>query len=167
MAPEFASFPNLIGPDAAGNYGTNSSYYGQGGKSADFIRDAYNRSAGVPTYEIPKTTPPTPPTPAFNAPGSEVRGYQGPPTPGALRSFSGVGNIMEDLNFNLQVLGAERRTRSATTGQPPGAHPRRRMNALQQILQIFSPTTPPEPPEFIAPTNTRPVGRRSPQQAGS
>ena len=108
-----------------------------------------------------------PPTPAFNAPGSEVRGYQGPPTPGSLRSFSGVGNIMEDLNFNLQVLGAERRTRSATRSQPPEAHPRRRMNALQQILQIFSPTTPPEPPEFIAPTNTRPVGRRSPQQAGS
>lgn len=167
LAPEFASFPNLIGPDAAGNYGTNSSYYGQGGKSADFIRDAYNRSAGVPTYEIPKATPPTPPTPAFNAPGSEVRGYQGPPTPGSLRRFSGVGNIMEDLNFNLQVLGAERRTRSATRGQPPGTNPRRNMNPLQQFLQMLSPTPAPEPPEFIAPTITKPVGRRSPQQSGS
>ena len=108
------------------------------------------------------------PTPAFDAPGSEVRGYQGPPTPGTLRGFSGVGNIMEDLSFNLQVLGAEKRiTRGATRGQPPGTNPRRNMNPLQQFLQIFSPTPAPEPPEFIAPTNTQPVGRRSPQQSGS
>lgn len=33
LAPEFASFPNLIGPDAKGRVGTNTSYYGQGGKS--------------------------------------------------------------------------------------------------------------------------------------
>ena len=108
------------------------------------------------------------PTPAFDAPGSEVRGYQGPPTPGTLRGFSGIGNIMEDLNFNLQVLGAERRiTRGATRGQPPGTNPRRNANPLQQFLQMFSPTPAPEPPEFIAPTITKPVGRRSPQQSGS
>ena len=112
--------------------------------------------------------PSVPPTPAFNSPGSEVRGYQGPPTPGSLRGFSGVSNMMEDLNFNLQVLGAERRvTRGVTRGQPPGTNPRRNMNPLQQFLQLFSPTPAPEPPEFIAPTITKPVGRRSPQQSGS
>ena len=44
LAPEFASFPNLFGPDARGRYGTNSSYYGQGGKSAEFIRNLYDKS---------------------------------------------------------------------------------------------------------------------------
>ena len=75
---------------------------------------------------------------------------------------------MEDLNFNLQVLGAERRvTRGVTRGQPPGTNPRRNMNPLQQFLQLFSPTPAQEPPEFTAPTITKPVGRRSPQQSGS
>ncbi len=44
LAPEFASFPNLFGPDNKGRVGTNSSYYGQGGKSAQSIRDAFNKS---------------------------------------------------------------------------------------------------------------------------
>ena len=46
LAPEFASFPNLIGPDAQGRVGTNSSYYGQGGKSASAIKKAYTESEG-------------------------------------------------------------------------------------------------------------------------
>jgi muramidase (phage lysozyme) len=46
LAPEFASFPNLIGPDAQGRVGTNSSYYGQGGKSAAEIKKAYGDSTG-------------------------------------------------------------------------------------------------------------------------
>ena len=46
LAPEFASFPNLIGPDAQGNVGTNTSYYGQGGKSAAEIKKAYGDSTG-------------------------------------------------------------------------------------------------------------------------
>ena len=133
-------------------------------KKFDHYRENINRLKPKPEPVKPEE----PPTPAFNAPGSEVRGYQGPPTPGTLRGFSGVGNVLEDLNFNLQVLGAERRiTRGATRGQPPGTNPRRNMNPLQQFLQIFSPTPAPEPPEFIAPTITQPVGRRSPQQSGS
>ena len=44
LAPEFASFPNLFGPDAKGRVGTNSSYYGQGGKSAFAIKKAYGDS---------------------------------------------------------------------------------------------------------------------------
>ena len=46
LAPEFASFPNLFGPDNAGRVGTNSSYYGQGGKSAAFIKASYKRALG-------------------------------------------------------------------------------------------------------------------------
>jgi muramidase (phage lysozyme) len=46
LAPEFASFPNLFGPDSKGNVGTNSSYYGQGGKSAASIKRAYGDSSG-------------------------------------------------------------------------------------------------------------------------
>ena len=46
LAPEFASFPNLIGPDAQGRVGTNTSYYGQGGKSAAEIKRAYGDSTG-------------------------------------------------------------------------------------------------------------------------
>ena len=48
LAPEFASFPNLFGPDAKGVYGTNTSYYGQGGKSKEsimkFYRDYMNKN---------------------------------------------------------------------------------------------------------------------------
>jgi hypothetical protein len=47
LAPEFASFPNLFGPDAKGKYGTNTSYYGQGGKSKEEIKRAYGQSSGM------------------------------------------------------------------------------------------------------------------------
>ena len=43
LAPEFASFPNLMG-DVRYGYGT--SYYGQGGKSAAEIKKAYGDSTG-------------------------------------------------------------------------------------------------------------------------
>ena len=46
LAPEFASFPNLFGPDAQGRVGTNTSYYGQGGKSKEEIKKAYGDSTG-------------------------------------------------------------------------------------------------------------------------
>lgn len=41
LAPEFASFPNLKGPDAQGRTGTNTSYYGQGGKSQEELQNFY------------------------------------------------------------------------------------------------------------------------------
>ena len=47
LAPEFASFPNLFGPDAQGKYGTNTSYYGQGGKTKEEIKRAYGQSSGM------------------------------------------------------------------------------------------------------------------------
>ena len=44
LAPEFASFPNLFGPDFKGRDIQGTSFYGQGGKSAQSIRDAFNKS---------------------------------------------------------------------------------------------------------------------------
>ena len=49
LAPEFASFPNLIGPDEKGRVGTNTSYYGQGGKSAQAIKKYYGETTGEGT----------------------------------------------------------------------------------------------------------------------
>ncbi len=46
LAPEFASFPNLIGPDAQGRVGTKTSYYGQGGKTAEDIKSYYGQATG-------------------------------------------------------------------------------------------------------------------------
>ena len=47
LAPEFASFPNLFGYDHKGRDIQGTSFYGQGGKSADFIKDLYNKSSGM------------------------------------------------------------------------------------------------------------------------
>ena len=44
LAPVFASFPNLFGPDSKGRTGTNTSFYGQGGKSKEAITQYYNSS---------------------------------------------------------------------------------------------------------------------------
>lgn len=44
LAPEFASFPNLKGPDAKGRTGTNTSYYGQGGKSQAALVDYFGKA---------------------------------------------------------------------------------------------------------------------------
>ena len=57
LAPEFASFPNLIGPDAQGRVGTNSSYYGQGGKSKEEIKKAYGQSSGEGGGIAPSSSP--------------------------------------------------------------------------------------------------------------
>ncbi len=43
LAPVFASFPNLFGPDKFGKHGTNTSYYGQGGKSKEQIKEVYKK----------------------------------------------------------------------------------------------------------------------------
>ena len=66
LAPEFASFPNLFGPDAKGRVGTNSSYYGQGGKSASAIKKAYGDSTDVGG----SSTTPSSPTGRQNLPPS-------------------------------------------------------------------------------------------------
>ena len=70
LAPEFASFPNLIGPDAQGRVGTNSSYYGQGGKSKEEIKKAYGQSSGEGGGIAPSSSP-------KSAPGSSSGGSSG------------------------------------------------------------------------------------------
>ena len=49
LAPEWASFPNLIGPDAQGRVGTNTSYYGQGGNTLEELQSSFrgSGSAGI------------------------------------------------------------------------------------------------------------------------
>ena len=62
LAPEFASFPNLFGPDYKGRDIQGTSFYGQGGKSADFIKDLYNKSGGM---KMSPTPPPVIPPPGL------------------------------------------------------------------------------------------------------
>jgi len=78
LAPEFASFPNLFGPDAQGKYGTNTSYYGQGGKTKEEIKRAYGQSSGM--TESQSSTPAT-----MDSSGSEQSDVS-PPEPGNGRS---------------------------------------------------------------------------------
>lgn len=67
LAPVFASFPNLFGPDKFGRYGTKSSYFGQGGKSQEELEkyyrsrlNLYNSSTikSPPTQQIPPPAQP-------------------------------------------------------------------------------------------------------------
>jgi len=70
LAPEFASFPNLFGPDHKGRDIQGTSFYGQGGKSADFIKKAYNNSKQP---DSPKSAPPVIPPPVTSS-KSDVTG---------------------------------------------------------------------------------------------
>lgn len=60
LAPEFASFPNLKGPDSRGRTGTNTSYYGQGGKSQSELVDYFDKAQGTnrSTAQQPQPTQP-------------------------------------------------------------------------------------------------------------
>ena len=53
LAPEFASFPNLFGPDAQGRTGTNTSYYGQGGKTKEDLMQMYDQNLKKPSSDLP------------------------------------------------------------------------------------------------------------------
>ena len=61
LAPTWASFPNLIGPDAQGRVGTRSSYYGQGGKTAEALKQFYQQRLGVYNKRGWGTMPSNPP----------------------------------------------------------------------------------------------------------
>ena len=77
LAPEFASFPNLFGPDAKGRVGTNTSYYGQGGKSKEEIKRAYGASTGEASA-IQTTDAPAPPAPGVIPNENLLPGYAPP-----------------------------------------------------------------------------------------
>ena len=70
LAPEFASFPNLFGPDYKGRDIQGTSFYGQGGKSVDFIKDLYNKSSGM---KMSPTPPPVLPPPGFDFNKNDTR----------------------------------------------------------------------------------------------
>ena len=78
LAPEFASFPNLIGPDNQGRVGTKTSYYGQGGKTAEDIKAYYGQATGQGS-KIEITEPSTQPSiePSGNIPPSISSGSGG------------------------------------------------------------------------------------------
>ena len=69
LAPVFASFPNLMGPDKKGRYGTNTSFYGQGGKKEGEIMDFYSKASSsmTPQKDSPNK-PQTKPKPSVQAP---------------------------------------------------------------------------------------------------
>ena len=62
LAPEFASFPNLFGPDKQGRVGTNSSYYGQGGKSKSEIMKKYTENLQKSEFKQPSSALPLQPS---------------------------------------------------------------------------------------------------------
>ena len=72
LAPEWASFPNLMGPDAQGRTGTNTSYYGQGGKDYETLNKFFTNRSPSPTRADdlsmtpakPIAAAPEPPSPA-------------------------------------------------------------------------------------------------------
>ena len=107
LAPEFASFPNLIGPDAQGRVGTNTSYYGQGGKTAAEIKKAYGDSTGESSaIEIADTqAQPIGPAPAPTASVDQAD------SPGALGSGAGAegeeiaGKLGDFMKANRSEIG--------------------------------------------------------------
>ena len=92
LAPEFASFPNLIGPDAQGRVGTNTSYYGQGGKSAAEIKKAYGDSTGESSAIEMADTQVQPPSLPDEPGSADVSGGEDIKVSG-----SGIVNIGKDL----------------------------------------------------------------------
>ena len=90
LAPEFASFPNLFGPDAQGRVGTNTSYYGQGGKSKEEIKKAYGDSTGessaIELADTQAQPPSLPDEPGDTSGGGDIK-----------VSGSGIVNIGKDL----------------------------------------------------------------------
>ena len=130
LAPEFASFPNLMGPDSKGNYGTNSSYYGQGGKSAEFIREKYNKSQGTPLYSI-KASVPTGPT-ISGTTGSSISGTTGSSVTkkpeGVTRVVGGIMDMLSgqktdfdqrgSFNFNILPFMEQKESNVKTITKP-------------------------------------------------
>ena len=125
LAPEFASFPNLFGPDAKGRVGTKSSYYGQGGKSASAIKKAYGDSAGEGTGESSSTTPSSQTTTSPSKPFTLTLAKEKEGTPNA--SFHSTGPSTEDLSIpsmtpgssSLPIVSPKVKPSSRSNIQPP------------------------------------------------
>ena len=104
LAPEFASFPNLFGPDSKGRVGTNTSYYGQGGKSKEEIKRVYKKQREkMPT----QTTKPAPtPTSAQPSSTSQTQMFQNSGMPALAPTQSSVPNITPPVQkASLTTIG--------------------------------------------------------------
>ena len=88
LAPVFASFPNLFGPDKFGNYGTNTSFYGQGGKTKQAIKERYSTERNKWMTEGAMTPSSSPSSVAPSSPSSSVAPSSSPSFPDPTPSTS-------------------------------------------------------------------------------
>ena len=143
LAPEFASFPNLFGPDAQGRYGTNSSYYGQPGKSAEYIKGLYNKSDGKGETKLPQL-PHIPNSPT-------MKGSLGP-------AFDSDLNIksQQKINNNFNNIGQKLSNPLETFVFTP----------LRRALGVGTPNIPTETRNFMMPPVETPKQNQSSNQTG-
>jgi hypothetical protein len=113
LAPVFASFPNLFGPDKFGKYGTNTSYYGQGGKSKEQIKEVYKKQRKkIPTQTTKPVSSPTSPQPS---PTSQTKMFQNSGMPALAPNQSFKSNITPPVQkASLTTIGG------LTGGDAPG-----------------------------------------------
>jgi len=143
LAPEFASFPNLFGPDAQGRYGTNSSYYGQPGKSAEYIKGLYNKSDGKGETKLPQL-PHIPNSPT-------MKGSLGP-------AFDSDSNIktQQTINNNFNNIRQNLSNPLETFVFTP----------LRRALGVGTPNIPTETRNFMMPPVETPKQNQSSNQTG-
>lgn len=124
LAPEFASFPNLIGPDAQGRTGTNTSYYGQGGKSQGQLQDFFGKAQKenkiqplqAPTKSAPGQTPPAPGRTAPSTTSSPAQPTEQPTV------VDRIGAIINNM-FGVAPEADAAAESTSTTSEAPGASP--------------------------------------------
>ena len=104
LAPVFASFPNLFGPDKFGQHGTNTSYYGQGGKSKEQIKEVYKKQRKkIPTQTTKPVSSPTSPQPSST---SQTKMFQNSGMPALAPIQSSVPNITPPVQkASLTTIG--------------------------------------------------------------
>ena len=126
LAPEFASFPNLFGPDYKGRDIQGTSFYGQGGKSADFIKDLYNKSSGMKMSPTPPPVLPPPGLPSGTGKSVDDRfdGFDLDFIFKPIRQFFGVDTPYAPTSSKIIVLPPIRRqakqpTKTQTSNEIP------------------------------------------------
>ena len=143
LAPEFASFPNLFGPDNEGRYGTNSSYYGQGGKSAEYIRGLYNKSDGKGEMKF---------SPLPNIPNSPtMRGSLGP-------AFDSDSNIKKQQSITNNFNNIRQKLSNPLESFV--------FTPLRRALSVGTPNVPTETRNFMMPPVETPKQNQSSNQTG-
>ena len=107
LAEVFASFPNMFGPDYKGRDIQGTSFYGQGGKSAQQIRERFQqeRSNRIPrsTSQTPQVSPNQSPQPVnFSTTSSSTNRNTNISPPVATASFTTIdGGLGGDHNASI------------------------------------------------------------------